>query len=48
MMGNLEHAGVIPLTLVELFEVIKGDEEMDYRLSMQYSARTIARPPLDR
>ena len=36
MMGNLEHAGVIPLTLIELFELIKSDEETDFKLSMQY------------
>jgi len=36
MMGNLEHAGVIPLTLVDLFEFIKDDDEMEYRFSMQY------------
>ncbi len=36
MMGNLEHAGVIPLTLIDLFEMIERDDETDYRLSMQY------------
>ena len=36
MMGSLEQAGVIPLTLVDLFEMIKRDDEMDFRLSMQY------------
>ena len=38
MMGNLEHAGVIPLTLIDLFATIASDdeEEMDFRLSMQY------------
>jgi len=36
MTGNLEHAGVIPLTLVDLFELIKDDDEMDFKVSMQY------------
>ena len=36
MMGNLEHAGVIPLTLIDLFDLISADEEHDVRLSMQY------------
>ena len=36
MMGNLDQAGVIPLTLIDLFEAIAGDDEQDFRLSMQY------------
>ena len=36
MMGNLEQAGVIPLTLIDLFEIIATDEEHEVRLSMQY------------
>ena len=36
MMGNLEQAGVIPLTLIDLFEMIASDDEHEVRLSMQY------------
>ncbi len=36
MMGSLEQFGVIPLTLEFLYRHIKSDDEVDYKVSMQY------------